>query len=465
MDIKRQKFLVMGLSKSGEAAATFLLSQGARVGIYDDLDSERISLMKSRLTEAGADDISRDSLNETVGKYDALVLSPGIPIDHPLAVAFKRAGKAVLGETELAARYFKGLSVGITGTNGKTTTVSMVEKILKESGLAAKACGNIGAPMLEVVPEPNDTVAIAEISSFQLETLNSFCPHIAVVLNITEDHLNRHYNMENYIFLKRKILKNLTETEYAVLNYDDPIVRAFAEGLKAKTVWFSLRERVNGAYFSEGELYYGEEKILSAEELFVSGLHNVQNALAAIACAKILGVETEQIVSSLKEFRGVKHRIERVGEVDGVAYVDDSKGTNVDATIKAVANMKTETVLLLGGKDKGYDYGALFSAIKGGKAVAAVLYGENRYALLAAARKSGFAGVYLCPAFAEGVALARMVAKSGQTVLLSPASASFDEFSGYEERGEKFCAIVREFANEAQSRETVCEATAFTETE
>ena len=465
MDIKRQKFLVMGLSKSGEAAAAFLLSSGGQVGVYDDMDSERISQVKARLMSSGAVAIAKDGLNETVGRYDALVLSPGIPIDHPIAVAFKRAGKAVLGETELAARYFKGLSIGITGTNGKTTTVSMVEKILKECGLAAKACGNIGAPMLEVLSEPDDTVAIAEISSFQLETLNSFCPHIAVVLNITEDHLNRHYNMENYIFLKRKILKNLTETEYAVLNYDDPTVRAFAEGVKAKTLWFSLRERVNGAYLFEGDLYYGEEKILSAEELLVSGLHNVQNALAAVACAKLLGVETEQIASSLKDFRGVKHRIERVGEVDGVVYVDDSKGTNVDATVKAVANMKTETVLLLGGKDKGYDYGKLFSSIKGGKVVAAVLYGENRYSLLAAARKSGFAGVYLCPTFAEGVGLARMVAKSGQTVLLSPASASFDEFSGYEERGEKFCAIVREFANEAQSRETICEATAFTETE
>lgn len=465
MDIRRQKFLVMGLSKSGEAAATFLLSQGAHVGIYDDLENERISLMKSRLVEAGAEDISKDGLNETVAKFDALVLSPGIPIDHPIAVAFKRAGKAVLGETELAARYFKGLSVGITGTNGKTTTVSMVEKVLRDSGFTAKACGNIGAPMLEVLSEPDDTVAVAEISSFQLETLNSFCPHIAVVLNVTEDHLNRHYNMENYIFLKRKLLKNLTETEYAVLNYDDPIVRAFAEGLKAKTLWFSLRERVKGAYFFEGDLYYGEEKILSAEELLISGLHNIQNALAAIVCAKLLGVETEQIASSLKEFRGVKHRIERVGEVDGVVYVDDSKGTNVDATVKAVANMKTQTVLLLGGKDKGYDYGALFSAIKGGKVVAAVLYGENRYSLLAAARKSGFVDLYLCPTFAEGVGVARMVAKSGQTVLLSPASASFDEFSGYEERGEKFCAIIREFANEGQGRETAYEATAFTETE
>ena len=465
MDIERQSFLVLGLSKSGEAAATFLLTRGGQVGISDDLDSEKISAVKSRLVELGAVLIPKKELNQTVEKYDALVLSPGIPIDHPLAVAFKRAGKAVLGETELAARYFKGLSVAITGTNGKTTTVSMLEKILKDGGYSAKACGNIGTPMLGVVSEGEEGIAVAEISSFQLETLNSLCPHIAVVLNITEDHLNRHYNMENYIFLKRKLLKNLTETEYAVLNYDDPSVRAFAEGLKAKTVWFSLRERVNGAYLSGGELYFGEEKLLSAEELLVSGLHNVQNALAAIACAKLLGVKTERIVSSLKEFRGIKHRIEKVGEVDGIVYVDDSKGTNVDATLKAVAGMKTETILLLGGKDKGYDYGALFSAIRGGRVVGAVLYGENRYALLAAARKSGFGYVYVCPAFTEAVYLARMIAKSGQTVLLSPASASFDEFSGYEERGERFCAIVEEFASGRNAGETACNQDDFTQTE
>lgn len=445
MDLKRQKFLVLGLSKSGEAAAKFLLSRGAKVQVYDDVDSEKIRLKTQALIKLGGVAVEREKLNDTVGECDALVLSPGIPIDHPLAVAFKRARKAVLGETELAARYFKGLSIAVTGTNGKTTTVSMIEKILQGAGIEAKSCGNIGTPMIEALSDGNDEVAVAEISSFQLETLNSFCPHIAVILNVTEDHLNRHYNMENYVFLKRKLLKNLTESEYAVLNYDDPIVRAFADGVKAKTVWFSVKERVNGAYYLGGDLYFKEEKILSAEEMLLPGVHNVQNGLAALACAKILGVPSERIAASLKEFKGIRHRIESVAIVDGVEYVDDSKGTNVDATVKAVENMKTDTVLLLGGKDKGYDYGALFAAVQGGKVVAAVLYGENRYALLSAARKSGFAKVFVCPLFDDAVRLSRMIAKAGQTVLLSPASASFDEFSGYEERGERFCAIVRSF--------------------
>ena len=458
MDIKRQKFIVLGVSKSGEAITEFLLKEGGQVFVYDDNDGEKVEKIIGRLCAQGAVGIPKGELMEVAQNADVLVLSPGVPIDHPLAVAFKRAKKAVVGETEIAARVFKGLSLAVTGTNGKTTTVSMVEKILRVGGMNAVACGNIGSPMINVMQESSDTVAVAEISSFQLETLNSFCPHIAVILNVTEDHLNRHYNMENYIFLKRKLLKNLTEAEYAVLNYDDPIVRSFADGVKARVIWFSLREEVNGAYFKDGELFYAGEKLLDADEMLVTGTHNVYNALAAIACAKILGVERELIAKALQEFKGIKHRIETVGCVDGVTYVDDSKGTNVDATLKAVACMKNETVLLLGGKDKGYDYHILFSGLKSGKVVRAVLYGENRYSLLSAARAVGFEKVSVCPNFDEAVLLARMVAKSGQTVLLSPASASFDEFSGYEERGDRFCGFVREIERNIDVEDEVFES-------
>ena len=453
MNLKRQSCLGLGLSKSGEAAAEFLLSQGAKTVIFDDLDSEKIRRQRQALVALGAVWVEKEKLNEMVDVCDGLVLSPGIPIDHPLAVAFKRARKAVLGETELAARCFHGLSVAVTGTNGKTTTVSMIEQCLKDAGFPAVACGNIGAPMIGVLKGNENALAVAEISSFQLETLNSFCPHIAVVLNVTEDHLNRHYNMENYVFLKRKLLKNLTETEYAVLNYDDHTVRAFADGLKANVRWFSVRERVNGAYFSGGDIYYQGEKILSAGDMLLTGLHNVHNALAAVACAKLLGVENEQIAASLQSFKGIKHRLETVDCIDGVTYVDDSKGTNVDATKKAVENMQSETILLLGGKDKGYDYGKLFATLSESKVVRAILYGENRYALLTSAREKGYKNVFVCPAFEEAVRLARMLATAGQTVLLSPASASFDEFSGYEERGERFCAIVQGFKSASSDGE------------
>ena len=381
---QQQVFLVFGLSRSGRATTEFLLSRGATVYIYDDLTGERVEELSKTLEQKGAKRVRKEELQRTLELCDALVLSPGIPIDHPLAVACKRNGKAVLGETELAARYLRCPVIAVTGTNGKTTTVSMLTQTLEKAGYLASACGNIGAPMLDLYNTDTE-LAVAEISSFQMETIASLCPHIAVVLNITEDHLNRHYNMENYIFLKAKLLKNMTETEYAVLNYDDPTVRSFAEKTKAKVVYFSVRERVRGAFYENGDLFFGKEKILSATQLPSEGLHSVQNALAVIAAAKLMGVKSADIATALTDFKGIKHRIEYRDESGGVRFVDDSKGTNIDATLKAVETMKTETVLLLGGKNKGYDYGKLFSALGSSKVVHAVLYGENRYALLKSA--------------------------------------------------------------------------------
>ncbi len=451
---KQQTFLVLGLSKSGIAATEFLLKKGAKTYVYDDVQSPRVEQSFQKLSEMGGIRVEKDSLSQVAEHCDVLVLSPGIPIDHPLAVSFKRRGKAVVGETELAARHMRCPIVAVTGTNGKTTTVSLIAQTLQNEGYVAKACGNIGTPLISFSSLGEEEIAVAEISSFQLETLNSLCPHIAVILNITEDHLNRHYNMENYTFLKGKLLKNSSEAEYAVLNYDDKTVRAFAEKTKAKVVWFSVRERVSGAYFEEGYLHFGEEKILSINELFAAGLHNVQNALATIAVAKILGVKTAQIAKTLREFRGIKHRIERINEVDGVTYVDDSKGTNVDATVQAVQTVKGEMILLLGGKNKGYDYTKLFETMKKNRVVHAVLYGENRYQLLKCAREQGFENLTICPTFFLAVHMAALQAKKGQTVLLSPASASFDEFASYEERGDTFVEIVRTLAENAAKKES-----------
>ncbi len=455
MYLKKQTFFVLGLSRSGRAAAEFLLRRGASVYIYDDLAGERVEQTALALEGQGAKRVQKEDIPSVGERCDALVLSPGIPVDHPTAVAFKRSGKAVLGEAELAALYMRCPVLAITGTNGKTTTVSMLAEVLSRGGLFAKACGNIGLPMLDFCDMQEEEIAVAEISSFQLETLSSLRPHIAVVLNITEDHLNRHYTMENYTFLKSKLLKNLTETEYAVLNYDDPIVREFTEKTKAQVLYFSVRERVKGGYYEEGALYFGKEKIIDAAELPAEGIHTVQNALAVIVAAKIMGIKTADIVAALKEFKGIKHRIEPVGEVNGVYFVDDSKGTNVGATLKAVESMKTPTVLLLGGKNKGYDYKKLFSALSSSKVFHAVLYGENRYALLKSARECGFDGVTLCVGFAFAVKIAALIAKEGQTVLLSPASASFDEFVSYEERGDRFVEIIRELAKEEKTEAPV----------
>lgn len=445
---KNQTFFIFGLSKSGLAAAEFLLSRGATVYIYDELSNDRIEKTADMLSEKGAKRVNKEQLAQMPEQCDVLVLSPGIPIDHSLAVAFKRRGKAVVGETELAARFIRCPVIAVTGTNGKTTTVSMISEILSKAEYEARACGNIGDPMLHFCSLKENAVAVAEISSFQMETLNSLCPHIAVILNITEDHLNRHYNMENYVFLKAKLLKNSTESEYAVLNYDDLTVRAIAEKTKAKVVWFSVREKVFGAYYENGDLYYCNEKIVKASDLLAGGLHNIQNALAAIAVAKLMQVSTETLSAALTAFKGIKHRIQTVEEVDGVTYINDSKGTNVDATVKAVETMQSETVLLLGGKNKGYDYAPLFTALKRAKIAYAILYGENRYELLKAAREQGFERLGVCTEFTLALQMARIIAKRGQTVLLSPASASFDEFVSYEERGDKFVEIVQAFKRE-----------------
>lgn len=453
MYIKKQVFFVLGLSRSGKASAEFLLSRGASVYIYDDLTSDRIEQTYKDLQLNGAKRIKKEDLPNMPEVCDVLVISPGIPIDHPMAVAFKRGGRAVIGETELAARYIKSPIIAITGTNGKTTTVSMLAETLTRGGITAHACGNIGTPLVEYCNMPEEDVAVAEISSFQLETLASIRPHVAVVLNITEDHLNRHYNMENYVFLKARLLKNLSAAEYAVLNYDDETVRSFAEKTRAHILYFSVRERVYGAFYEQGNLYFGKEKIIAASDLPTEGLHNVQNALAVIAAAKIMGVKSEDIATALREFKGIKHRVEFIREVNGVQFVNDSKGTNVDATIKAISTMKRETVLLLGGQNKGYDYGKLFATLKNSKVVRAVIYGENRFALLKSARAYDFDRVTMCENFDFAVRVAAMLAKEGQTVLLSPASASFDEFAGYEERGDRFVEIVQSFQDEGEYAE------------
>lgn len=439
---RKQTFFVLGLSKSGKAATEFLLSHGAITYVYDDSVSERVEQVAQALEKKGAKRVSKADLPKMSELCDVLVLSPGIPIDHPIAVNFKRCRRAVVGETELAARYMRCPIIAVTGTNGKTTTVSMLAETLQKGGYTAHACGNIGTPMVEFCSMMEEEIAVAEISSFQMETLNSLHPHIAVVLNVTEDHLNRHYNMENYIFLKAKLLKNLTEAEYAILNFDDPIVRSFSEKTKANILYFSVKERVRGAFYENGNMYFGKERIMSVSQLPTGGLHNVQNALAVIVAAKIMGIKTEEIVAALSSFKGIKHRIETVDEVNGVRFIDDSKGTNVDATLKAVETMNADTVLLLGGKDKGYDYAKLFSALPKSKVVHAVLYGENRYALLKSARMCRYDKITVCDTFAFAVKIAAMKAEKGQTVLLSPASASFDEFSNYEERGDKFVEIV-----------------------
>ncbi len=442
MLLERQAFLVAGLSRSGVSAAEFLLSRGAKTYLYDDLEEGAVKAAFSALQSKGGIPLKKEDVFSQIERCDILVLSPGIPVDHPLPVAFKRAGKRILGEAELGVFCLRANLVAVTGTNGKTTTVSLIDEMIRASGRKSIACGNIGKPITSCVDELEEKdFAVAEISSFQLETLTSIQPHIGVVLNLTEDHLNRHYNMENYAYLKRRMLKNQTESEFCVLNYDDKTVRAFSEKTKAKAVYFSLTERVDGGYLEQGTLYYKGERICEESELSLRGAHNTANALASACVAKLLEIKNEVICSVLATFRGVKHRIQTIGEVNGVTFINDSKATNVDSAIKAIESVKGETVLLLGGKDKGYAYEPLIEAIKRSSVVHTVLYGENSFKILSAALKSGYNAVTLCRAFDLAVRIAYLTAREGQNVLLSPASASFDQFTSYEERGERFEAI------------------------
>lgn len=455
MHFPTQSFFVAGLSRSGVAAAEYLLNKGAKqVYLYDDVASDGVKAAQEALCRAGAVAVSAADAEKYISACDALVLSPGIPVDHPLPVAFRKAGKAIVGEAELGARALRGPVVAVTGTNGKTTTVSLLEHIFQTAGCKAVACGNVGTPITACLDRlGEDGVAVAEISSFQLETLTSLRPHVAVFLNLSEDHLDRHYTMENYIYLKFRMLKNSTESEYVVLNRDDPILCTFAEKTKAKTVWFSVSGRVDGAYLRDDAFYYGEERVCALSDFSPEGEHNRANALAAICAAKIMGIDTAAVAAGLKSFRGIRHRLEKIGAVGGVTFIDDSKATNVDSALKAIAAVRGECVLILGGKDKGEAYGPLFEALRGSDVVHTVLCGDNAFLLLNAAAEKGYTKLTLCRPFDMAVRIAYLLARPGQSILLSPASSGFDQFRNYEERGDRFAQLMRELEREAAARQ------------
>jgi UDP-N-acetylmuramoylalanine--D-glutamate ligase len=368
-----------------------------------------------------------------------VVLSPGVPIDNDIPLKSKKLGKRIIGELELAYLYAKSPIIAVTGTNGKTTTCTMIDAILKESGVKSVLCGNIGTPVSKVLKDCNEeSIIVAETSSFQLETVNSFTPHVAVITNVTPDHLSRHYNMENYLFIKSKILLNLRESEYAILNFDDPLVVKLAEKTRANVLYFSTKTRVNGAYVEDGKIYYKGKTISEIAELPISGEHNLLNFLAALCVAKIIGVSDESIVCSAKKFKGVKHRIEHVKTIGGVDYYNDSKATNVDATVKAIDAMVKPTILILGGKDKGLDYCELFEKIKRSQVKSVVITGESRFRMLDSAKEVGYEKVSVVEDFYLAIDIASLIAKDGDCVLFSPACSSYDKFTDFEQRGNCF---------------------------
>ncbi|MBQ9481429.1 MAG: UDP-N-acetylmuramoyl-L-alanine--D-glutamate ligase [Clostridia bacterium] len=446
MYLAKDVFLVAGISRSGIAATEFLLSHGAKCYIFDELVSETVSASMSALAAKGAIEVKPEEIENIIPLIDVLVLSPGIPIDNRVPIAAKKAGKRIIGEMELAGLYSTCPIVAVTGTNGKTTTCSLISDILQTAGVKHILAGNIGVPFTSKLSETDEnTVAVTEVSSFQLETMHSFSPHIAVVTNVSEDHLSRHYNMQNYVYLKSKLLFNLKESEFAVLNYDDFIVRGFSEKTKGNVVYFSAKEKADGAYLQDGVIYFRGEAVMERSLIRLGGEHNLYNILAAVAVCKLLKLENNVIAEGIIGFKGIKHRIEYIKTAGGVDYYNDSKATNVDSTLKALEAMDKPAVLLLGGKDKGQDYDGLFRACGEKNVAKVILYGETRYKMLKSAERAGFENFCVATDLFAATHLARSEAKAGQCVLLSPACASFDEFTGYEQRGDKFAEIVGNF--------------------
>lgn len=445
MYVKTQRFFVLGVSKSGYAVAKYLLDNGGKCYIYEDLKSPKIDKAVEELTSLGAILVIKEDCERYLAETDVLVISPGVPINHELAVKAKRMGIRIVGELEFGFLQFTPAIIAITGTNGKTTTATLVDAMLKEDKKDGILVGNVGVPITSKIEGiEKNTVCVAEVSSFQLESVNSFCPHVSCILNIAPDHLERHYTMDNYIFLKKRIFKNQKESEYAVLNYDDEIVRAFAPEIKAKIIWVSLKGNVDGAYVSDGKLYWFGEFVINQSELALKGDHNVYDALFAVASAKLVGVDNDSIATALKNFKGVRHRVEFVCEKDGVLYYNDSKATNTASTISALDTMKAPTVLILGGSEKGENYDALFEKIKRSYVKHVILTGASRFNMLDSAGRVGYSELTVTARFSYAVKIAELIAERGDCVLLSPACASFDSFGGFEERGDAFIKQVEE---------------------
>jgi len=443
------RVLVWGMAKSGIAAAKLLASKGYFTRVNDMKTAEQLGEDIKSLEGLGIDIRLGEDVAALLDDIDTVVISPGIPADNKNAVLARSMGKEVISEIELAYRFAQGLLVGVTGTNGKTTTTTLIGEFFKAQGRHTIVVGNIGEPYTAHAAETKaDSATVCELSSFQLETVKDFKPHISLILNLTEDHLNRHKTMENYGRIKERIFMNQSCEDSVILNYDDPITVEMAKRVNCRRIWFSRLQEVDvGAFVKDGMVVYSDGNtitpILRPEEIRIPGPHNLENALAATAAAMRAGVSVDIIAKVLKTFAGVEHRIETVKTVEGVTYINDSKGTNPDSTIKAVQSMKAPTVIMLGGSEKNSDYSLMCEVIKNSPVKYAVLLGDTGMAIGQALSKAGFTAMeYVGHDFEKAILAAKSHAVSGDNVLLSPACASFDMFKDFEHRGEEFKRIV-----------------------
>jgi UDP-N-acetylmuramoylalanine--D-glutamate ligase len=451
IELRGKRVLVVGLARTGVATSTFCAARGARVTATDSRTEAEIGEEIARLKDAGvALELGRHH-EETFLQQDLIVPSPGVPADEQHLQAARAKGITIWSEIELAYRFMKGRLIGITGSNGKTTTTSLVEHILKTAGMQTILAGNIGTPLIGCIDTmKDDTCTVVELSSFQLELIDTFRPNISVFLNLTPDHLDRHHTFEAYGAAKARLFENQTGEDAAILNADDAATTPCSPSLP-RVYWFSRKQRVaQGTYVRGEEIVFrqdgAEEVLLKLEDIPLAGAHNVENTLAASAAARLAGAPAWAIAQGVRSFAGVEHRLEFVAEIAGVRYYNDSKATNVDATLKALDAFAGRILVILGGKDKGSDYAPLQKPLRE-KAILALLIG-------AAAEKiekqiSGSVALERAETLDRAVETASHAAQRGDVVLLAPACASFDQFQNYEHRGRVFKDLVKQLEKQA----------------
>lgn len=448
MDWKGKKVLVVGCGISGIGSTELLEKVGAFPVLFDENTKVNAENVRDRFVNGTKAEIIIGQLPKEIEEgIEMVVLSPGVPSDTVFADGFRKRGIPVIGEIELAYLCGKGSVIAITGTNGKTTTTALTGKIMQEYFTSSYIVGNIGNPYTSAVLEmQDDTVTVAEISSFQLETIEKFHPKVSAILNITPDHLDRHHTMENYAETKQDITMNQTKEDICVLNYEDSYTEEFASKCPAAVVYFSSARKLENGYFLDGEdikccVDGQEETLLNIHEMRLLGIHNVENVMAAIAVSEGFGVPRDHVINVVKNFTAVEHRIEYVTTINDVDYYNDSKGTNTDAAIKAVQAMNRPTIVIGGGYDKDSEYDEWIESF-GDKVKWLVLLGQTKEKIAACAKAHGFTNVVLTESLEEAVNECYKLAEAGSAVLLSPACASWGMFPNYEVRGRMFKELV-----------------------
>lgn len=448
MDFLGKNVVVVGAGKSGIGAITLLHTLGANIVLFDGNEKADVAALKEQVAIYNVKDVCVGVLpQEIIDGTQMLVLSPGVPTDTEFVEQFRKRDVVVLGEIELGYQVAKGRLIGITGTNGKTTTTTLVGQIMEEYYGNTFVVGNIGNPYtLEALKTTENSVTVAEISSFQLETAIDFCPEVSAVLNVTPDHLNRHHTMENYAAAKEAIANKQTKEQSCVLNYDNEYTRDFGKRCKAEVIYFSSAQKLFDGYYLDGEEIVfskaGEiTPLMNIHDMNLVGICNVENVMAAIAMSAAMGVPYKNIIDTVKRFKAVEHRIEFVATKKGVDYYNDSKGTNPDAAIQGIKAMSKPTILIGGGYDKENEYDEWIEAFDN-KVKLFVLIGQTREKIAKCARAHGFEKIIMADTFEEAMDICISNAKSGDAVLLSPACASWGMFPNYEVRGQRFKEIV-----------------------